>query len=273
MTEEQALLATIFATHEDDAPRLIYADWLDEHDQPERAEFIRTQIGIATPFETTIEWLKNGVCPIHSARAAEQDRLDKRWRELACEHGDLWVPDGAGAVIWDWHRGFVRGVTCHAADWLKHADAILRLHPVQEVRLATLPTIEMDGHNWRDSTPQEAEQHLRRRWPTVKTWHLPCVEPIARLLNWTLTDGDGRKIASGPNGVLRRMGEAIEPISAAFRSIGNVVADACRGFVGLANALDQPPEPPQAKVIPTARRLAWGLPRPNRKERRKAAAE
>src|SRR5205823_3346972 len=26
---------------DDDAPRLVYADWLDEHGQPERAEFVR----------------------------------------------------------------------------------------------------------------------------------------------------------------------------------------------------------------------------------------
>src|SRR4051812_42987146 len=44
MDERQALLATISADPEDDAVRLVYADWLDEHGgEPRRAELIRTQ--------------------------------------------------------------------------------------------------------------------------------------------------------------------------------------------------------------------------------------
>ena len=31
----------------DDAPRLIYADWLDDHDDPARAAFIRVQCELA----------------------------------------------------------------------------------------------------------------------------------------------------------------------------------------------------------------------------------
>src|SRR5215216_5077956 len=44
MDEERALLAAIYANPDEDTPRLVYADWLDEHDQPERAEYIRVQI-------------------------------------------------------------------------------------------------------------------------------------------------------------------------------------------------------------------------------------
>ena len=43
MSTESALLAAIWADPHDDTPRLVYADWLDEHDQPARAEFIRAQ--------------------------------------------------------------------------------------------------------------------------------------------------------------------------------------------------------------------------------------
>lgn len=42
--EERALLAAVAAAPDDDVPRLVYADWLDEHDRPERAEFIRLQV-------------------------------------------------------------------------------------------------------------------------------------------------------------------------------------------------------------------------------------
>src|SRR5262245_59570255 len=47
MSDEKALLAVIWEHPHEDTPRLIYADWLDEHGQPERAEFIRVQIELA----------------------------------------------------------------------------------------------------------------------------------------------------------------------------------------------------------------------------------
>jgi uncharacterized protein (TIGR02996 family) len=43
MSDEDALLAAITAHPDDDTPRLVYADWLQEHGHPERAEFIRAQ--------------------------------------------------------------------------------------------------------------------------------------------------------------------------------------------------------------------------------------
>src|SRR5436309_2903540 len=41
---EKEFLADIREHPDDDAPRLIYADWLDEHGDEARAEFIRAQI-------------------------------------------------------------------------------------------------------------------------------------------------------------------------------------------------------------------------------------
>lgn len=42
--DQEALLQGIIENPRDDARRLIYADWLEEHDDETRAEFIRTQI-------------------------------------------------------------------------------------------------------------------------------------------------------------------------------------------------------------------------------------
>ena len=47
MSDEAALLAAILAHPDEDTPRLMFADWLDEHGQPERAEFIRVQCELA----------------------------------------------------------------------------------------------------------------------------------------------------------------------------------------------------------------------------------
>src|SRR4051794_6643142 len=47
MTHDEALWQAIIDAPEEDAPRLVYADWLEEHGQPERAEFIRVQCELA----------------------------------------------------------------------------------------------------------------------------------------------------------------------------------------------------------------------------------
>ncbi|MBO0700780.1 MAG: TIGR02996 domain-containing protein [Zavarzinella sp.] len=44
MSDADAFLEAIHAAPDDDAPRLVFADWLDEHGQSDRAEFIRVQI-------------------------------------------------------------------------------------------------------------------------------------------------------------------------------------------------------------------------------------
>jgi uncharacterized protein (TIGR02996 family) len=44
---EAAFLRDILAHPEDDTPRLVFADWLEEHGAPERAEFIRLQCQLA----------------------------------------------------------------------------------------------------------------------------------------------------------------------------------------------------------------------------------
>jgi len=52
MTDQDAILEAVFAAPADDAPRLVYADWLDENGHPEQAEFIRQHIELfRTPDE------------------------------------------------------------------------------------------------------------------------------------------------------------------------------------------------------------------------------
>ncbi len=43
----RALVRSMLATPEDDLPRLVYADWLEEHDKPTLAELTRLQCGVA----------------------------------------------------------------------------------------------------------------------------------------------------------------------------------------------------------------------------------
>jgi uncharacterized protein (TIGR02996 family) len=47
MDQRQALLQAIIESPADDLPRLVYADWLEEHGEADRAELIRVQIKLA----------------------------------------------------------------------------------------------------------------------------------------------------------------------------------------------------------------------------------
>ena len=47
MSDRDALLEAVFSNPADDAPRLVYADWLDEHGEPAQAAFIRAQVELA----------------------------------------------------------------------------------------------------------------------------------------------------------------------------------------------------------------------------------
>lgn len=44
MSDRAALVAAVAAVPDDDLPKLVLADWLDEHGDPDRAEFIRLQV-------------------------------------------------------------------------------------------------------------------------------------------------------------------------------------------------------------------------------------
>jgi uncharacterized protein (TIGR02996 family) len=47
VTDGEALIRSILAAPADDAPRLVYADWLDEQGRGEDAEFVPLQVELA----------------------------------------------------------------------------------------------------------------------------------------------------------------------------------------------------------------------------------
>jgi len=144
------LLRAVLAAPDDDAPRLVFADWLDEVGETERAEFIRIQVE-----------MEGRPRPAFGRNRKLYDALRRRERELYGEPGGVcrrcaWhAPIPHGGWAWRLRRGFVEVLTCTAADWLSHADAILVQQPIREVRLTTWP----HGLN---------EDELERRWPGVK---------------------------------------------------------------------------------------------------------
>jgi uncharacterized protein (TIGR02996 family) len=84
VSDQTALLATIRDNPDDDTPRLVYADWLDENATSDadraRAEFIRVQIELAHYQEL--------LGPDEHARWKE---LFRREQDLLGIHGPGWV--------------------------------------------------------------------------------------------------------------------------------------------------------------------------------------
>jgi len=141
VTDEASLLRAVLDHPAEDTPRLMYADWLQEHGQEARAEFIRVQCEIER---------------VPSFRAPECDPLRIREKQLMArgEERDWFMPNVfAHRIEWEFRRGFVAELTCASADWLAHADAITAAHPVERVRFTgpLTPAAEV----WFDNEDQE----------------------------------------------------------------------------------------------------------------------
>ena len=189
MPTEADFLAAVIADPDDDAPRLIYADWLDENGQDERAEFIKAQVAIARtiPTDHTRRAPEEGCpCLFCALRRREGELLDRHWTEWAADlragyclnlyTGTPLSPPNRAILF---RRGFVHAVTCAAADWLAHGDAVLAAQPVREVRLTTYPTtaqLATMDIRWGDASQMFTglvRDTFAFRWPSVKVWHLP----------------------------------------------------------------------------------------------------
>src|SRR4051794_770757 len=71
-----ALLRAIREHPDDDAPRLVLADWYEEHGDPARAEFIRAQVRLAR-----LPARDPARAPLEARAAALLKRHGGRWRQ------------------------------------------------------------------------------------------------------------------------------------------------------------------------------------------------
>jgi uncharacterized protein (TIGR02996 family) len=120
MSDGDALLRAILDHPDDDAPRLVYADFLDERGDGPRAAFIRAQVRLAH------------LPPDHPDRP----RLIQTERTLIRTHGyawRAWLP--RWVTGWGFRRGFVDWIRCEASAFLAGADEVRRRTPLAGVRL------------------------------------------------------------------------------------------------------------------------------------------
>ncbi|HSQ54623.1 MAG TPA: TIGR02996 domain-containing protein [Gemmata sp.] len=132
MSVEEALLATIAAEPEEDTPRLVYADWLDEHDRHAQAEFIRVQIQVAA-VETQPRIILN-----------RHIDLFRRQQTLLDNHREEFLGPFAGLpknVQCEFHRGFVSELTLNC-------EQLLTLQPDAFAQRGPLPEIKVTDVGW-----------------------------------------------------------------------------------------------------------------------------
>lgn len=144
MSTKAALLRAIRAQPDEDTPRLVYADYLDEESDPARAEFIRVQVERAR--------LPEG----DPARAALEDRE----HDLLAQHEDAWLgvaPDDRDELAeWEFDRGFIHEVAASPAFMRTAGTDLCAAHPVRRWRVMSGDT----GTNF----PADLREAGQRGW-------------------------------------------------------------------------------------------------------------
>ncbi len=120
---EQAFLQPILARYSEDGPRLIFADYLDESDQPAdrgRGELIRVQCALARL----------------AADHPRRPELAQREADLLQQFQATWTDHLCDlAVGFEFRRGLLEGVSVDATTFLAKGDELFRRAAVRRVRL------------------------------------------------------------------------------------------------------------------------------------------
>jgi uncharacterized protein (TIGR02996 family) len=160
VTDGEALIRSVLANPADNAPRLVYADWLEERGRPEDADFIRVQIELARlGFGDAFH--KDGSGHLRHM-PAHVERLTERQLELwFAGYGRADLPDEM--VNWPMTvhstpgqnlllcRGFVERITMFADVFLEVARGLFARQPVTHVRLVDLMPLHepsTDDFHW-----------------------------------------------------------------------------------------------------------------------------
>ena len=164
MTDGDALFASILASPDEDTPRLVYADWLEENGQHARAEFIRVQIELARIIGNNHYGTVPGI-PADNWKYREMQRRDLLLRQLTdinslsllaaektllAKHGEYWIsqlrrggPLGKEDTHAQFRRGFVEIIWMPAQQFLSHAERLFQLCPIRELRVTRVSQDEL----------------------------------------------------------------------------------------------------------------------------------
>ncbi|HEY1188944.1 MAG TPA: TIGR02996 domain-containing protein [Gemmata sp.] len=158
MNERAALLHAVCANPDDDTARLVFADWLTEHGEGERAEFIRGQIACDLDnFDTgTVKFVPLAGYERNPA-VVQRVELEYRTLILAARHRPAWLAALAGRTPDDstdlgyrygpFYHGFVFSLfVSHPDPFLKDWPVIFQSAPITELELScTVPLRAVAG--------------------------------------------------------------------------------------------------------------------------------
>ena len=117
-SDEQSFLAVIVANPDDDTPRLVFADWLDERgtdDDRARAALIRAQC--------RLEYLPPG---------RERRKLEGEAKAILRANAKRWTAELRAAGLdgeWQFRRGFLHSVELLASVFVERGEELFRLAP------------------------------------------------------------------------------------------------------------------------------------------------
>jgi uncharacterized protein (TIGR02996 family) len=138
MTDEAAFFQAIREVLDDDGPRLIFADWLEERGDERAAqwaELIRVQIELEQVCREIEEFQKADISCLDGQRAAVDRRFDalrvRNAKLLGSAIDDL-VPASLNRSC-TFCRGFVEQVRCPLDAWLHDGPSLVARHPVRRV--------------------------------------------------------------------------------------------------------------------------------------------
>lgn len=184
--EYRAFVSAMRAAPDDDLPRLVAADWLEEHGEGAWAEFVRVSCEWAADQDkkpaltAAVLWRFGAFRKRHDALLTPANAV--AWFSLpeGPEYGRLallYSAPQSGGPTWGWvgppvvappDRGFPSAVTCPADWWLTHGDAVYAAQPVTRVTLTTHP-LGIGAPTW-----GAAPAHLSALWPGVEFTVLPA---------------------------------------------------------------------------------------------------
>ncbi|MBM3980677.1 MAG: TIGR02996 domain-containing protein [Planctomycetes bacterium] len=159
MSDRDALIAAICAQPDEDTPRLAFADWCDEYDEPARAAFVRAQVELAraAPWEPVAARARWHAPDVLSGRAfagtlPAVDGFHVGWPAAPFRRGFGWALHVRAASLWGefvaplfdrapvgklhvWHGALDEWRAVAASDRVRHfRELVFNLNPIEPLR-------------------------------------------------------------------------------------------------------------------------------------------
>jgi uncharacterized protein (TIGR02996 family) len=123
VAQERDFIRAIVEEPDEDVHRLVYADWVDEHDQPDRAHFIRAQVELS----------------LLTDDSPRRRQLAFQCRQLLEANEKAWLkPLKRLTPEWRWSRGFIEMIDLPGGDLEDQARKLFATYPLRRLVVAEL---------------------------------------------------------------------------------------------------------------------------------------